>query len=61
MSRGEAAGVGTIVAAVAIVIGLSYRAGVILALLAVAMVPLAVLQLSVVVSSDIVCSSAGLN
>lgn len=61
MIRREAACVGTIVAAVAIAIGLSYRAGGILALLAIAMVSLLVLQLSLVVSSDIACSSAGLD
>lgn len=61
MIRGEAARVGTIVAAVAIAIGLRYRAGVLLALLAIATAGLAVLQLSLVVSRDIVCSSAGLN
>lgn len=54
-----AARVGAIVAAVAIVMGLCYRAGVIL--LAIAMVILAILQLSLVVNGDIIYSSAGLN
>lgn len=56
-----AVSVAGVVAAVAIVTGLSCRAGLILALPAAAVVPLGVPQLSPVVSSDIVCSSAGLN
>lgn len=59
MTRWVAARVGAIVAAVAIVMGLCYRPGVIL--LALAMVLLAILQLSLVVDGDIVYSSAGLN
>lgn len=59
MTRWVAARVGAVVAVVAIVMGLCYRAGVIL--LAIAMVLLAILQLSLVVNGDIVYSSAGLN